>query len=129
LLLTINIPIEPGLVQHHDMLPNLMLNGLQNSQKFLCFLESGHFFNISKPVRDPPKMFPRPPYAARQMTVDSGPRHHHPLHDLTERKKRFLRKHRHVPIAESEIPFKLPDDKGVFIVRSVDQFSNVFSNC
>jgi hypothetical protein len=48
---------------------------------------------------------------------------------LTERKKRCLRKHRRDLIVKSEIPFKLPDDKGVFIFRSADEFSNKFSNC
>jgi hypothetical protein len=106
-----------------------MLDGLQNGQKSLCSLESRHFFNVSKPVRDPPKM-PQPlSHAARQMMVDSGLRDHHPLRDLTERKKRCLRKHRRDPIVKSEIPFKVPDDKRVFIFWSTDEFSNIFSSC
>jgi hypothetical protein len=63
------------------------------------------------------------------MTVDGGFRHHHPLRDLSQRKKRCLRKYRREPIVKSEIPFKLPDDKGVFISRSADELSNIFSNC
>jgi hypothetical protein len=52
LLFPINVPIEPGLVQRHNALPTLMLDGLQNGQKFLRSLESGHFFNFSKSVRN-----------------------------------------------------------------------------
>jgi hypothetical protein len=65
LLLPINIPREPGLVQGHDALPILMLEGLQINQKFLCSLESGHSFNVREPVRDPPKMLQPPHHAAR----------------------------------------------------------------
>jgi hypothetical protein len=46
-----------------------------------------------------------------------------------ERKRGCLRKHTRDPIVKSEIPFKLPDDKAVFIFRSADEFSNLFSNC
>jgi hypothetical protein len=63
------------------------------------------------------------------MAVDSELRYHHPLRDLAERKKRCLRKHRRDAIVKSEIPFKLLDDKGVFIFQSVDEFSNRFSKC
>jgi hypothetical protein len=70
-LLPTNVAIEPRLVQRHEVLPTLMLDGLQNGQKFLCSLESGHFFNVTKPVKDPPQMFQPLPHAAWQMTVDS----------------------------------------------------------
>jgi hypothetical protein len=128
LLLPISVPIGPRLIQRHDVLPILTLDGLQNGQKFLCSLESGHVFNASKSVRDPPKMFQPPPHAVRQMTVDSGPRHHHPLQDLTERKKRCLCKHNRNPIGKSQIPFKSPEDKGIFIFRSVYEFSDICSS-
>jgi hypothetical protein len=128
LLLAINVPIEPGLVQRHDVLSTLMLDGLQNDQKFLYSLESGQSVNVSKPMGDPPKMLQSSPHAAGQITVDSGLRHNHSLRDLTERKKRCLGKHRRNPIVKSETPFKLPDDKEVVIFRSADEFSNVFPN-
>jgi hypothetical protein len=67
-------------------------------------------------------------HAAREMTVDSGLRHHHPLRDLMERKKRCFRKLRRAPIVKSEIPFKLTYNKSVFIFRSADEFSNIFAN-
>jgi hypothetical protein len=128
LLLPINLSMESELVQRHDVLPTLMLDGVQNNQKFLCSLESGQFFNVSKSVRDSPKMLHPPPHAVRQIRVDTELRYHHPLRDLTERKRRSLRKHRRDPIVKSEILFKLPDDKGIFVFRPRDEFSNIFSN-
>jgi hypothetical protein len=44
---------------------NLDAAQLQNGQKFLTSLKSGDFLNVSKPVRDPPKLLQPPPHAAR----------------------------------------------------------------